>query len=195
MTGLWFGGGPEYDELCRPFEDVVRAAGNKELPRDPWATTVDGKMAQLLLCDQISRQLFRGTQEAFAYDVPALENARILAQTVLSKDSCAVDLTGEFYAPYLSFMVVACMHSESTEDHALAMKLLEYAPANTPADLSGWWEYQMQYEIDHKNVVDRFGRYPHRNAVKGRTSTPEELEWLADTENLPGWAKSQIPKN
>jgi hypothetical protein len=42
MTGLWFGGGPEYDELCKPFRDVVRAAGNKDLPRDPWATTVDG---------------------------------------------------------------------------------------------------------------------------------------------------------
>jgi uncharacterized protein (DUF924 family) len=194
MKGLWFGGGPEYDELCKPFGDVVRAAGKKELPRDPWATTVDGKMAQLLLCDQISRQLFRGTQEAFAYDAPALENARTLAQTVLSKDSCAVDLAGEFYAPHISFMVVACMHSESIEDHDLAVKLLEYAAANTPAELSGWWEYQKQFEIDHKNVVDRFGRYPHRNAVKGRTSTPEELEWLADTENLPGWAKSQIPK-
>jgi uncharacterized protein (DUF924 family) len=197
MKGLWFGGGPEYDELCQPFRDVVRAAGS--LPRDPWATTVDGKMAQLLLRDQISRQLFRGTPEAFAYDAPALENARTLAQAVLSKDkdndACPpvdTDLAGEFYAPHLSFMVVACMHSEMADDHALAMKLIEYAKANTPAHLSGWWKFQTQHELEHKTVVDRFGRYPHRNAAKGRTSTPEELEWLADKENLPGWAKSQM---
>jgi uncharacterized protein (DUF924 family) len=152
-------------------------------------------MATMLLCDQISRQIFRGTTEAFAYDAPALESARTLAQAVLSKDDCPVDLAGEFYAPYLSFMVVACMHSESIDDHDLALKLLTYAAANTPTDLSGWWKYQTQFELEHKAVVDRFGRYPHRNAVKGRSSTPEELEWLADTENLPGWAKSQIKKN
>lgn len=194
MKGLWFGGGPDYDKLCQPFGDVVRAAGNKELPRDPWATTVDGMFSQMILCDQISRQLYRGTHDAFAFDAPALENARTLAQALLSKDDCPVDLVGEFYAPHISFMVVAFMHSETSDDHDSAVKLLEYAAANTPTELSGWWEYQTQFEIDHKNVVDRFGRYPHRNALKGRTSTPEELEWLADTENLPGWAKSQIPK-
>jgi uncharacterized protein (DUF924 family) len=194
MMGLWFGGGPEYDALCLPFRDVVRASDS--LPRDPWATTVDGAVAKMLLRDQISRQLFRGTPEAFAYDAPALESVRTLAQVVLSKDddACAVDtdLAGEFYAPHITFMVVACMHSEITDDHDLAMKLLEYAKANTPAHLSGWWEYQTKYELDHKTVVDRFGRYPHRNAAKGRSSTPEELEWLADKENLPDWAKSQM---
>jgi uncharacterized protein (DUF924 family) len=196
MPKLWYGGGPEYDKLCQPFLDVVRAAGNKELRGDPWETTVDGMTAQMLLCDQISRNLFRGTKEAFAYDKPALENARALAQRVLAKDaSCpAVDLTGEIYPPHLSFIVVAFMHSESVADHERGMKLLDYANANanTPEHLTGWWKGTRQFELDHKNVVDQFGRYPHRNAAKGRTSTPEELEWLADTDNLPIWAKSQM---
>jgi uncharacterized protein (DUF924 family) len=192
MSSLWFGGGPEYDKLCQPLTDILQAAGRNELPNDPWETTLDGLMAQTVLLDQLSRNIFRGSKEAFAYDETALKKARIMTEAVLSKGQCTADLKGEFYPPYYSFMLVPFMHSENIQDHELGLKLVEFAKANTPEHLKGWWEYQTEFELDHKRVIDRFGRYPHRNAAKGRTSTPEELQWLAYVDNLPGWARSQM---
>lgn len=197
VTKLWFGGGPEYDELCRPFTEVVRAAGKGQLMNgdEPvWKDTVDGMTAQVLLCDQLSRNIFRGSSEAFEYDEMSRTIARILARSFLDKNDAATCTTsrlkGEFYPPYLSFLVVAFMHSESQEDHEMAIQIIEQAKQASPPHLQGTWDYQMTFELSHKSVIDRFGRYPHRNKAKGRESTQEELEWLA-SDDLPGWAKSQ----
>ena len=84
------------------------------------------------------------------------------------------------------------MHSESLSDHELGIEVLEYAKASTPDYMSDQWKNQEEYLANHKAVVDRFGRYPHRNKSLGRESTEEEQAWLDDTENLPGWARSQM---
>jgi len=195
MKDFWFGGGPEYDKLCQPFADAVRAAGKKQLNDDSWCLTIDGLMAQLLLCDQLARNIFRGTQEAFLYDDVAVDIARRLTSSYLTMEESqqsAADLKGEFYPPYVYFIGVALMHSESLQDHENCMKLIHYAKKEAPDDrLKQCFDDNLGYELDHKRVIERFGRYPHRNALKGRTSTPAEEEWLADTENLAAWASSQ----
>ena len=85
---------------------------------------------------------------------------------------------------------MALMHSESLRDHETCIELLERAKEISP-NLQEWWNYQQEFEMNHKNVIDRFGRYPHRNILMKRESSEEERIWLADTDNLPGWAKSQ----
>lgn len=190
MNNLWFQGGSDYDELCLPFRDTIRAAGRNEFLNQHENQQVDGLVAQMILCDQLARNVFRGTPEAFAYDDQALRASRRLTESVLQPTEMV--LSGEIHPPYLSFMAVSLVHSESKKDHKQAMELLFHAKKTFGEHLQCRWDYQMQFEQEHKDVIDRFGRYPHRNKAKGRSSTIEEEAWLADTENLPAWAKSQL---
>ena len=198
MSSLWYGGGPEYDKLCHPFGSLVRQAGGDELVDEPWQSTVDGVIAQLVLCDQLSRNIFRGTSEAFAYDQASLQHSRTLTATILGGTlagaAASPTLTGEVYPPFLASTVTALMHSEQVQDHENALSLLDFAQESTPESLTDFWKQVRSMEEEHKSVVDRFGRYPHRNLAKGRESTAQEEAWLADVENLPGWALSQLPQ-
>lgn len=206
MANLWFGGGKTYDDLCRPFATTVRQAGQGSLVETSgnpqWDITIDGITAQMILCDQFARNIFRGTSEAFAYDEVSLKHARTLAELAVASprgeepEEDAVpppppSLQGTVYPPYLASIVIALMHSEHQADHARAMSVLDNAKTATPQSLMSWWDNQMEFEREHKRVIDRFGRYPHRNRAHGRTSTPEERDWLEDVDNLPRWAKSQ----
>mmetsp|Transcript_21806 Transcript_21806/g.60623 ORF Transcript_21806/g.60623 Transcript_21806/m.60623 type:complete len:298 (-) Transcript_21806:3235-4128(-) len=211
MSAFWFAGGPDYDVSCQAFQEMTRQAGqykllstsNPEVPSD-WFATVDGLTAQLILCDQLSRNAFRGTPEAFAYDDAALKFAHMLTQHILSNGKDQTDepsdkedlLVGTVYPPYVSNVITALMHSESSKDHRHALELIErqqdeVAQEDENSLLRRWWKNQLDFEIEHKKVIDRFGRYPHRNRLKGRTTTAAEQTWLDDKENLPGWAKSQ----
>lgn len=190
MQKFWFGGGEEYDALCLPFCETIREAGNEQLCDDWWHTTIDGKVSQLILCDQLSRNCFRGDDEAFAYDDCSLGTARSLADGSILETKQS-DLTGEFYPPYATFVIMAMMHSESSNDHETCLEVLEWASEKAP-QLDHWWDGQRKFELEHKEVIDKFGRYPYRNKKKGRESTKEELEWLANVDELPGWAKSQV---
>ena len=205
MTNLWFFGEKDYDSICTThFAQAVRQDGDgasattENQDNDMWTDTVDGVMARLILCDQISRNAFRGTTEAFAFDGAALECADTLSQHILAlkqqenkENNKQLVLKGTVYPPYISSVVTALMHSEVLQDHENGVEILQYAKETSPPSLSDWWVGQEQFLLDHKHVVERFGRYPHRNKLKGRTSTSEEVAWLEDTENLPGWAKSQ----
>jgi uncharacterized protein (DUF924 family) len=191
MEKFWFGGHEDYDKLCQPFAPVIRDCEKQRLSADePWNTCVDGKMSQLILCDQLSRNCFRGTDEVYAYDDTALDIARFLAKTSIF-GTCSL-LEGEFYPPYATFVVTALMHSESLEDHEKALEILEWAASESNSSLQSMWESQRAHELAHKKVIDEFGRYPHRNKKKNRESTKEELAWLANENELPGWAKSQM---
>jgi uncharacterized protein (DUF924 family) len=214
MLPIWFGSDPEYDALCRSFASVVRAAGKRELRSwdDPTTTAdpvavVDGMMAQLLLTDQIARNAFRGTSEAYAYENRSLELSRTLAKMAMSSilPSDAESNVHEhptvqpekLNPSYLAFIAVALTHSEVASDHETCQEILQDAQrkatmASLPNPiLEEWWNIQLASLEEHRQVVDRFGRYPHRNQLYGRESTPEEMAWLEDKEHLPGWAKSQ----
>lgn len=200
MSDLWYNGGPNYDELCQPFKEVVRKAGSCQLPKEEWSASLEGRVAQMLLTDQLARNIFRNSNEAFAYEDVSLDLARQLARNVLAvpqmhnniDDEKIIIVTPELhqetmYPPYLTFTITALMHSESLSDHEdLCIPLLALAKQYN------WWEFQMKFEEDHLKVIRQFNRYPHRNKLKGRESTPEEIKWLADTENLPGWARMYV---
>lgn len=196
MFPFWYGGGKEYDELCRSFKNVIQAAGKGELEEieEEWHKTVDGKMAQLLLCDQLSRNAFRGTDKAFAYDDKAMDIARDMSKGLLGAGSGALsipNLSGDCYIPYLQFVTSPLMHSEAIADHELALEVADYSLGVAPDYLQETFREMKNHEIEHKEVIDKFGRYPHRNNKLGRESTKEELEWLSQEDELPGWAKSQ----
>jgi uncharacterized protein (DUF924 family) len=146
---------------------------------------------QVILCDQLSRNCFRGTDEAYAYDETALLLARRLSNScILSTGEDMLD--GHFYPAYSTFCITVMMHSEDIKDHENGILIAEWARKEAPQELHFWWDTQIQSLLEHKAVLETFGRYPHRNAKKGRESTPEELEWLANVDDLPGWAKSQL---
>lgn len=111
------------------------------------------------MLDQFSRNLFRGTPRSFSCDGMAL----ILAQEAIRSGEC------ERLTPVQrGFLYLPFMHSESPLIHQQALAL--YRELNNPE--------QLDYELRHKAIIDRFGRYPHRNAILGRRSTAEEEEFL-----------------
>jgi uncharacterized protein (DUF924 family) len=188
MMQLWFGGGAEYDDLCKPFTETVRMAGRRELP---WNTSVDGLMAQMLLTDQFARNIFRGSTESFSFEDVSLDVSRVLAGKVWNSNKNDGD--GEIYPPYLAFIGTALMHSESIEDHDMCARLIDNAMADPAfnSESYNYWDYERKTALEHRGVIEQFGRYPHRNTLKGRESSEAERGWLADVDQLPGWAKSQ----
>jgi uncharacterized protein (DUF924 family) len=196
MMPMWYAGGKEYDGFCQNFRNVIRTASKRELLQQDWQATVDGKLAQIVLCDQLARNAFRGTPDAFAGDETAMVIARELTQELIEvglEEEAFItlpSLDGIVYPPYLQFIVSPLMHSEQQDDHDLALKVADFSLAIAPDNLKPTFEFAKQIELEHKIVIDQFGRYPHRNAKLGRESTPEELKWLS-MKDLPGWAKSQ----
>jgi uncharacterized protein (DUF924 family) len=191
MSDLWYKPRDEYDELCRSFVPVVRAAGKKELTSDEWNGSVDGLVSQVLLCDQLSRNCFRGTEEAFHYDAVA-EALTLKLVDEFKEDDTARSIPGEFFPSYVNFMILPLMHSEEIANHELGCEVIDLALQKFEGmPICNVLDVTRGFLLNHKQVVDQFGRYPHRNAKLGRTCTPEEQAWLADTENLPSWAKSQ----
>lgn len=124
-----------------------------------WRATPEGRLAEVIALDQFARNLHRGTAEAFAADPLAL---------ALAQEAVAAGADLALPQEWRAFLYMPFMHSESPAIHAAAEPLMrERAPAHTH-----------DFELRHKAIVDRFGRYPHRNAMLGRASTPEEVEFL-----------------
>lgn len=149
---------PAFDELIRARFGAVHAEAHRGALSN-WRETPLGRLAEVIVLDQFSRNMYRGTPGAFASDALALT----CAQEAVAKGADAA-LTAEervfLYMPY--------MHSESRAVHVEAERLFR---ANGIAG-------NVDFELKHKAIIDRFGRYPHRNAILGRTSTDEETEFL-----------------
>jgi uncharacterized protein (DUF924 family) len=157
-VGKWFGGGAAFDAQCERFEGAHFAASRREL--DGWAGDAEGALALLLLLDQIPRNIFRHSGHAFATD----GLARHFAGRPI-----AVGHDGSFEPALRAFFYLPFEHSEDASDQARSVALFQaLGDAN-----------YLQYAIAHRDVISRFGRFPHRNAALGRTSTPEEQAWLA----------------
>jgi uncharacterized protein (DUF924 family) len=151
----WFGGGPDFDELIRSrFLETHRQVVAGESAA--WRTKPDGRLAEIIVLDQFSRNMFRGTPEAFLSDPIALSLAE---EAVHSGDDLKLDQKKRqfLYMPY--------MHSESRFIHEKAIELFETLGNS-------------EYEQAHKAITDQFGRYPHRNVILGRVSTPEEEAFI-----------------
>jgi uncharacterized protein (DUF924 family) len=151
----WYKKSDELDEQIKErFEPVYRQVVAGET--SDWRGTPEGRLAEIIVLDQFSRNMFRGSPESFVADPLALALAQ---EAVRNGDDQKLEMRQRVfvYMPY--------MHSESARVHEQAMDLF----ADTP---------NLEYEIKHKAIIDRFGRYPHRNDVLGRESTAEELEWM-----------------
>ena len=148
---------------------------------------VDGKVAQIVLCDQLARNLFRGSDESFQYGHVSLSLAKELAIEVLSSSDNGNDgmvkVKGdEMFPSYAYLCVLPLMHSEKLSDHDLAMRLIDWGERSCSTI---GFSQQQTFEIQHMEVIQRFGRNPHRNGSLKRESTEEERMYLADIDNFP----------
>jgi len=154
----WFKVDHEVDELIKMrFADTLKSATRGELFH--WRSTAFGRLAEIIVLDQFSRNIHRAQAEAFAADDLAL----ILAQEMVIQgldQEIPLEMRAFSYMPY--------MHSESRLIHIEAVKLFS---------IEGL-EDNLLFEIEHKKIIDQFGRYPHRNAILNRLSTYHELEFL-----------------
>jgi uncharacterized protein (DUF924 family) len=161
----WFAPSADVDrEIARRFGDLHRRALAGEL--DGWAEQARGALALVILLDQFSRNLHRGSAEAYAGDDRAVRVAR----TAIGRRFDRVLKEWETAFLYMPFM-----HSERLEDQEVSVRLF------TAAGLDN-----ARYALHHRDLVRRFGRFPHRNAVLGRESTPEEIEYLASESAFRG---------
>ena len=154
----WWAVDAAFDAQIRErFLPTLQAAAAGEL--HGWRATPEGRLAEVIVLDQFSRNVWRGTPQAFAQDPMAL---------VLAQEAVLHALHRALTPEQRAFLLLPFMHSESKAVHAWAEQLYrDFAPASNH-----------DFELKHKAIVDRFGRYPHRNAILGRSSTAEEAEFL-----------------
>ena len=146
------------DALMRErFGSTLQAAMRGELAH--WRATPQGRLAEIIVLDQFSRNIFRDQPASFAQDPQALT----LAQALVASGQ-AITLVPEQRA----FGYMPFMHSESALIHAQAVLL--FSEPGLEANLN--------FERKHQSIIERFGRFPHRNAILGRVSTPEEVAFL-----------------
>jgi len=152
---------PAFDDLLKErFLPVLQQAAAGEL--SAWRDTGKGRLAEIIILDQFSRNIYRDSLMAFAQDGMAL---------VLTQEAITSGTLSELNEAERNFFLMPYMHSESRVIHVQAEALFkQYAPA------------RYQAELKHKIIIDRFGRYPHRNQILGRVSTQKEIEFL----KLPG---------
>ena len=156
----WFGGKPEFDaELGAGFADTHPAVARGEAWA--WRRTPEGRLAEIIVLDQFSRQLHRGAREAFAQDKMAL----VLAQEAITAG--ADQLVDVVHRP---FFYLPFMHAESLVIQDEGVRLYEALGD----------EEQLDYMRKHRAAIARFGRFPFRNKALGRESTAEELEYMTE---------------
>ena len=145
------------DRIRQRFAATLEAAVRCEL--FAWRATPEGRLAEILVLDQFSRNIYRDTPQAFAQDPLALALAQELVANGLDASLAPTQRTFA-YMPY--------MHSESRAIHAQSIALFTQLGI----------ERQLDFALRHQAIVERFGRYPHRNAVLGRSSSADEVAFL-----------------
>lgn len=153
----WFTKSDEFDaKLREKFSSVHSALMKGEIS---WHETPEGRLAEIIVLDQFSRNMFRGTPAAFASDALALKRA---------KQAIGAGADAKVSPTMRHFFYMPLMHSEDWSAHKKALWLF----------LISFNGSGLRYEIDHARVIWKFGRYPSRNEILGRTSTPAEIEFL-----------------
>lgn len=161
-SSQWWKKDEEFDDHIRTrFLDVHNKAVNCELFL--WRETSLGALAEIIVLDQFSRNMFRDNPKSFAYDSLAL---------ALSQSAIASGIDSELSKKMRAFLYMPFMHSESLEIHSVAEILFSKLGVQS----------SIEFEKRHKEIIEKFGRYPHRNRILGRVSTPEEDAFL----RLPG---------
>lgn len=156
----WWKKDPAFDsEISHRFGVLYRRAKAGELFQ--WRDSPKGALAEIIILDQFSRNMFRNLPESFASDALAL---------FLAQNAIKAEFDKKLSESERAFMYMPFMHSESPYIHEIALKLFEQLGNSN----------HLAYEIQHKKIIDRFGRYPHRNKILNRVSTADELSFLQE---------------
>ena len=154
----WWIKDDEFDQLIKlRFSDLHEKAVKCELFE--WRKYPQGRLAEIIVLDQFSRNMFRGTARAFSQDPMAL---------ILSQEAISLGIDNLLKPQERGFVYLPLMHSESLVIHETAEAV--YRQFGDQSSL--------KYELKHKAIIQRFGRYPHRNKILGRESTAEEIDFL-----------------
>lgn len=153
---------PEFDALITQRFGALHAQANAcEL--FAWRDTAEGALAEIIVLDQFSRNMYRDTPQSFASDALAL---------ALSQVAVAKGFDAQLSEQWRAFLYMPYMHSESLTIHEEAVKLFANAAPNS-----------LEFEHKHKRIIERFGRYPHRNVILDRESTAEEIAFLNEPDS------------
>lgn len=178
LLDRWFN--PEHDpdfddELRKRFENAVTAARSGVM--DSWSETARGSLALVMLFDQLPRNIYRGTKGAFASDHLALETTMEGIKRGFDQELNLVERI---------FFYIPLEHAENLHVQDECVKQFKALDKIAPPEMKSMTQACMQENAAHREVIRRFGRFPQRNAALGRTSTQEELEWLAQHH---GWGQ------
>jgi len=166
MQSRWFASTPTLDaEILEKFEALWREAAEGGL--DGWKESPDGCLALVIVLDQLPLNMFRGTAESFRTEQLAVETAKH-----------AIRRGFDLHLPSerLAFLYMPLMHSENLADQELSVNLFEAAKL----------ENNLRFAQHHRELIRRFGRFPHRNRILGRESSQEEIAYLASKEAFLG---------
>lgn len=156
----WFKKSTDLDQKIRAkFLPTLEAAARGEL--FAWRKTIEGRLAEILVLDQFPRNIYRDRPESFSFDALAL---------ALAQEAVASQKAQDLPPTQRAFLYMPYMHSESLLIHDQGEKL--FAEKGLESNLD--------FERKHRKILERFGRYPHRNAILGRTSSTEELDFLKE---------------
>jgi uncharacterized protein (DUF924 family) len=162
--GIWFGASDEMDaEVRQRFGEAIELAARGELA--PWRNAARSALALVLLFDQFPRNVWRGTPRAFAHDPQALETARASVSAGHLEQLTPIEQ---------AFLILPYEHSESIEAQRECVRLSEQIHRAAAPEWRSLLETYIDYARQHLVLIERFGRFPHRNQVLGRESTPEE---------------------
>ena len=156
----WFASDPGFDAAIRSrFEETWRAA--REGACQSWQHSMEGTLALIIVLDQFPRNMFRGRAEAFSTDAMARDVARMALENGFDLEAPA-SIRSFYYLPFT--------HSESLKDQDISLRLTR--------ERLGQDHFSFPYAVRHRDSIQRFGRFPARNAALGRESTPEERSFL-----------------
>jgi uncharacterized protein (DUF924 family) len=157
------------DEICSRFEDTIQSATAGQL--NEWLATARGRLALIILTDQFPRNIYRDTARAFYCDEKAL---------MWCIDGLEQKADRELRPIERVFFYLPLEHAESIEHQDLSVKCFGELVAAVPAEQCSIFEEYLDFAVRHRQIIERFGRFPHRNKLLGRESRAEELAFLAE---------------
>ena len=170
----WFQPDPNFDAQCSAeFGPLLAPALAGEL--DDWLLTAQGRLAFIVLTDQMPRNIYRGSAEAYAWDTAALQVAR---------EGVALQADRELAWDERSFFYMPFEHAENLLDQHLAVGLYSLMRDESPRELRNQTGNSLRYAQQHRDIILRFGRFPHRNVVLGRKSSVDEADFVAGSDGF-----------
>lgn len=170
QAALWWRKDTNTDEqICRRFGALTASASRGDL--DAWLSAAEGRLALILLTDQFPRNMYRNTPKAFAFDPLAV---------AWCKDGLRENMHDALRPIERVFFYLPLEHSESREDQELSVGLFTELLEKVKPEAQPAFEGFLDFAVRHRDIIARFGRFPHRNQILGRESSTEEIDFLRE---------------